>query len=244
MADLDHVLRRKILLKFIHAPRLSFNQVWDKEGDSNLVAYHLRKMEDEGIVQKYEDGYGLTDEGKKLSAFIEGDTGGKAELPTPTVVVFVLQDGKMLAQERLKEPFYGTWGVVSGKINFGWNPVECAVRDLKEETDLVAHDAELRAIEFMKTYDEGKLLHHHLMYLVIVTKVSGTLKERTHKAHHEWMTVEEYKRKPKFPGDWALDHACTPEAAGKFFIFDAERHMKGGKFTSGKLNGVQEFVKE
>jgi 8-oxo-dGTP diphosphatase len=241
---MDHEIRRKLLLKLIHAPRLGFNELWNKEGESNLVAYHLRKMEEDGLVAKYPDGYGLTEQGKKESAFIEGDTGGKAELPTPTVVVFVLDEAKglMLAQERLKEPFFGTWGVVSGKINFGWNPIECAIRDLKEETDLIAHNAELRAIEFMKTYDNGKLMHHHLMYLVVVTEFSGTLKERTHKARHEWMTMDAYTHKPKFPGDWAKDYALTKNASGKFFIFDAERHMENGKFTTGKLNSVQEFV--
>ena len=236
---MDGDLRRAIILKLIHNPRLQFNELWAKQGESNLFTYHLKKLEDEGLVTKFDDGYGLTVEGKKLSAFIEGDTGGKAELPTPTVIVVPRKGNKILCQQRLKEPFYGVWGVVSGKINFGWNPLECAKRDLLEETGLTAHDATLRMIEFMKTYDNEKLLHHHLMYFVEVSECSGELKVNTHKAHHEWLTPEEYKAKPKFPGNWMVDVVLPSK---NFFIIEAERHMKDGKFVDAKLINVQEFV--
>jgi ADP-ribose pyrophosphatase YjhB (NUDIX family) len=235
---MDHDIRKHIILKLIHNPRLNYNALWDKKGDSNLFAYHLKKMEDEGLVTKYDDGYGLTPEGKKLSAFIEGDTGAKAELPTPVVIVFVRDGNKLLFQERLKEPYYGYWGVVSGKINFGWNPIECAKRDLLEETGLTAHDGTLRYIEFLKTYDNDKLLHHHLTYMVEVTQFSGTLKEQTHKARHAWLTLEEYKKKTRFPGDWALD---AVEGNNNFFVFEADRFMDNGKFVSAKIKQQEEL---
>jgi ADP-ribose pyrophosphatase YjhB (NUDIX family) len=234
---MDHDLRKQIVLKLIHTPRATYAQLWDKSVESNLFAYHLKKLEEEGLVLKYDDGYGLTAEGKKMSAFIEGDTGGKAEMPTPTVIILVRDGNKLLCQQRLKEPFYGYWGLPSGKINFGWDPKECAIRDLEEETGLVAEDAVLREIEFTKSFDaaadgspnlgdagKGKLLHHHIMFTYEVTAYSGTLKERTHKALNRFLTMNELGAMRRFPGDWSTRYAKPLQG---LVIAEKERYIKG-----------------
>jgi ADP-ribose pyrophosphatase YjhB (NUDIX family) len=243
---MDHQLRRTIILKLIHNPRMSYNQLWDKQGDSNLFAYHLKKLEEEGVVAKHDDGYGLTQEGRKLSTFIEGDTGGRAELITPTVIIMLTRTNEngetmVLGQERLKEPFYGYWSFPSGKINMGWNPMECAVRDLKEETDLEAHDMKIRCIEYVKTYDNGKLLHHHILWNCQATQFTGTLKEHTHKARNKWMTVAEYKASKRFPGTWLVDIVIPSK---EFFMIEAERYMTNGVFTDKKVVRVQKFSEQ
>jgi ADP-ribose pyrophosphatase YjhB (NUDIX family) len=138
----------------------------------------------------------------------------------------------------LKEPFFGYWSWPSGKINFGFNPKECAVRDLKEETDLVAHDIVLRAIEHIKTFDEGKLLHHHLIWLYETRIFSGTLKEKTHKARNTFMSYAEYKNAKRFPGDWILEKLWN---TNDFFTVDGERHMKNGEFNDFKITGSSTF---
>ena len=231
-------IRKEIFLKLIHVPRATFNELWGNVGESNLFSYHLKKLEEEGLVGKFEEGYGLTTEGRKVSAFIEGATGQKAELPTPTVIIMARDGDKILCQERLKEPFYGYRGFPSGKINFGWNPVECAIRDLEEETGLVAGTTTLKAIEFIKTYDDGKLLHHHIIFIVETLHCTGTLKTQTHKARHEWLTLEEYSTKKRFPD--TLPHELLLQD-NKLHIFEVERFMTGGKFTSAKMVKVQEF---
>lgn len=232
MAVLDHETQRKIILKLIHKPQMTFNELWSKEGESNNFAYHLNKLEEQGLVQKNDTAYALTSEGKKLSAFIEGDTGGKAEMPTPTVIILVRDGNRILCQQRLKEPFYGVWGLPSGKINFGWNPQECAIRDLKEEAGLDTEDAHLREIESTKTYDDGKLLHHHLMWTFEVKRFSGTLKERTHKALNKFMTLEELRSVKKFPGDWSSRYF---DAEDTLIFLEKERYMENGELKDTEL---------
>ena len=235
---MENDIRKEIFLKLIHTPRATFSDLWNQKVESNLFAYHLRKLEEEGLIGKFEDGYGLTAEGRKASAFIEGATGGKAELPTPTVIILAREDGKILCQERLKEPFYGYWGFPSGKINFGWNPEECAIRDFEEETGLTAGKAELKVAAFVKTYEEGKILHHHLMFTVEVSDIKGTLKEQTHKAKHEWLTIEEYKSKKRFPDTTPFEKTIEPN---KFHIYEVERFMNKGIFTSANITSEKEF---
>lgn len=234
-----HELERQILLKLIHTPQATFNELWSKQGESNTFAYHINKLEEQKLIEKASNGvYQLTAEGRKLSAFIEGDTGTRAEFPTLTIVMFVRQGDKYLCQKRLKEPFYGYWGFVAGKINFGQNLFECAKRDLFEETSLQSSDWKLKAIEQLKTFEKDKLIFHHYIFVVETSHVAGELKEHTHKAENAWLTLEEYKSKERFPGSWFFEHVFS---ADKPVIIEAERYMENGKFVGAKLINVQKF---
>ncbi len=229
--NLEHELQRKIILKLIHNPSMSFNELWGKEGESNAFAYHLNKLEEQGLVEKKDNSYRLTSEGKKLSAFIEGDSGDKAKFPTLNHFLIIRNGDKFLLQKRLKEPFYGYWGFISGKINFGWNVLECAKRDFKEETGLDAENLVLRGLEQTKTIENSNILYHHLQFIVEISKVSGKLIEKTHKAENEWMTLEEYKSRNSFP----LDAIGDMFDSDKFFLIEVERTMKDGKFVGSKV---------
>lgn len=236
---MTHDLEREILLKLIHNPHLKFNELWAKNGESNTFAYHVNKLEREGYIEKdNEGGYGLTVEGKKMSAFIEGDTGLRADLPTPTVVLLVKNNDQWLCQKRLKEPFFGYWGFVSGKINFGQNIFECATRDLLEETGLHSKSWKLKCLEQVKTFEGDKLLFHHLLFTLITEDFTGELKDRTHKAEHKWMTLDQYAHLECFPSDILLNYIVPAE---KPLLIEAERFMKDGKFSHIKLVSVNEF---
>ena len=234
---MTHEIRKNIILKLIHAPRLGYNSLRDTL-ESSHFAYHLKLLEDEGLIAKFEDGYGLTAEGRKLCAFIEGETGGKAELPTPIVVILVRKGDTLLYQERRKEPFYGYWGPVSGKVNFGWNPKDCAIRDLKEETNLEASDMTFRAVQYIKTIEDGKILHHHLLYVFETATFTGELKEQTHKGYNKFLTLDEARKQKRFPLDFMFTDIPSSDT---FYVVESERYMKQGQFVNAKIITIQEF---
>jgi ADP-ribose pyrophosphatase YjhB (NUDIX family) len=234
--ELEHDIQRKIILRLIHNPKLSFNELWSKEGESNKFAYHVNKLEELKLIQKNGDGYyTLTEEGKKLSAFIEGDTGTRAEFPTFSIVILAHNGDKYVCQKRLKEPFYGYWSFISGKINFGQNLFECATRDLLEETGLHATEWKLKAIEQVKTYEDEKLLFHHYLFHIETGKVTGELKTQTHKAENAWLTLEEYKKRETLPSEKFFDHIFP---AKRTIMLEVERQMKNGKFVGMKVINV------
>ncbi len=55
-----------------------------------------------------------------------------------TTLVYALRDGQVLMMHRRKEPNLGQWTAPGGKIELHESPAECAVRELREETGLVA----------------------------------------------------------------------------------------------------------
>ncbi len=233
-----HPTEKSILLKLIHTPEAGYNELWNKEGESNAFAYHIKKLEEQGLVFKKENGrYSLTQEGKKQSAFVEGDTGEKAAFPTMTVLMLVKKNNQFLCHLRLKEPFYGYWGFPAGKINFGQNLYDCATRDLQEEAGLIAKEWTLKALEQVKTYNEhNELIFHHYIFHVFTEQFTGELKTQTHKARNEWLTLDEYKQKNIFPSEKFFKYiipATTP------VLIEADRFMKDGKFTDMKLTKVE-----
>jgi ADP-ribose pyrophosphatase YjhB (NUDIX family) len=232
--ELEHQIQRNILLKLIHTPKATFTELLGNERDSNKFAYHLGVLEKNSIILKKDGKYTLSQEGKKLSSFIEGDTGSKAAFPTFNHVLIVKDGNKILAQKRLKEPFYGYWGLISGKINFGFNIEECAKRDIEEETGLKAGQARFFGVNQSKTFEDGNLLHHHIMFYVELSGISGKLKRTTHKGENQWMTVEEFKSKERFPDPW-IDTVLNTRG---FVNIETDRFMKDGKFTGCELKNM------
>lgn len=230
---------KRIIKKLIHAKNSSFNELWGKKGESNNFSYHLGKIVEKGLVEKKEGKYSLTEEGHKMSAFVEGDTGERAEFPTITIVLIVKKGNKFLCQKRLKQPFYGVWGFPSGKINFGQNLFECAKRDLEEETGLKSSEWKLKALEQVKTFEDKKMLFHHYIFHLMTEQAKGKLKEKTHKAENKWMTIDEYYSKEEaFPGDKFKEHILPAE---KPIMIEAERYLKNGKFAGYKTLSVSKF---
>ncbi|MFH1064414.1 MAG: NUDIX domain-containing protein [Candidatus Woesearchaeota archaeon] len=236
--NIEHPIQKKILLDLIHKPSATFAELLGTERDSSKFSYHLTKLESDNMIRKRDGKYSLSDEGRKESAFIEGDTGSKALFPTFANVLIVRDGDKILVQKRLKEPFYGYWGLISGKINFGFNIEECAKRDLEEETGLVAGKSRMMGINQAKTFEDGKLIFHHMMFYVRLDDLSGELKNTTHKGENEWVTVEEFMRRERFPDPWLHNVLNTD----KFIHFETERIMKDGKFIECKINNMNQIM--
>jgi ADP-ribose pyrophosphatase YjhB (NUDIX family) len=226
-----HNIQKEIILDLIHKPKAAFTELLKGRRNSNDFSYHLNALKENKLIILKEGFYSLSSEGKKLSAFIEGATGERAEFPTFSHVIIAWKGRKLLAQRRLKEPFYGVWGLISGKINFGLNIEECALRDITEESGLYAKAAKLIAVNQIKTNEEGKLAFHHIMFHVRLDGITGKLLEKTYKAENKWVTVEEFKQLNRFPDPW-LDYVIE---AKKFLIVETEREIKDGIFISGKI---------
>ena len=45
-------IRKNIFLKLIHKPEAKFSELWDKTMESNAFSYHLKKLENEGLIEK------------------------------------------------------------------------------------------------------------------------------------------------------------------------------------------------
>jgi len=229
-----HEIRNIIIRDLIHKPGMGFNELWKKEGDSNKFAYHLKVMEEDGLIEKKDNKYFLAHEGKKQAVFIDGETGKKPENPLAALLLVVFDSDKILLHERLKEPFYGYFGFAGAKMEFGEKILECAARELKEETNLEA-DMEIAGLINFTTYNNDKLAYHHVQFVVKCTNPKGTLKKEDREGKYYWVDKEDFMSKKLFPDDpYIFEWLDT----GNFFIAEMERFQENDEFKDVKTKNI------
>lgn len=235
---MEHETQRRIFTRLMHDPRLTFNQLWDRQGESNAFAYHLRKLEEAGLIKKFGEEYGLTAQGRGQSAFLEGETGMRARFPTVAAMLLARRGEDLLCHQRLKEPFRGHWSIPGGKVSFGVNPEDTARMELFEETGLTAGELRLRALEHIKTLEGGELLHHHILYIFETWDPTGALQESVREGRNAWLSADEYRAAKRFPGEWLWQRLLPTR---NFLIVDQVRVMSGGEFVEHRTERIQEF---
>src|SRR4030042_2817516 len=104
-------------------------------------------------------------------------------------------------QQRLKHPYFGFYGFVSGKIRWCETIYEAASRELKEETGLKAK-LELAGIEHKIDYTkDDKLLEDKYFYILKATNISGRFIEVFEGGKNIWLKKKEINKLPDLFGD-------------------------------------------
>lgn len=151
------------------------------------------------LMVKAHGHYVLTRSGKEYANRMDTDEAQIEKQPKLSVVLVVeREDGLYLQQQRLKHPYYGFWGHLTGKIRWGETMLEAATRELLEETGLAAT---LRVAGFYHKLDydneTGELLEDKYFCIVYGTELRGELLAETDGQHNEWMTLDEFEAKEK-----------------------------------------------
>ena len=94
--------------------------------------------------------------------------------PKVGVIAIVWQQEQVLLVKRKHEPHAGHWGFPGGKLEWGETMAQGAVRELLEETAIVADmDSPFACFDVLAKDDAGQLAHHYVMVAVRGHYVSG-----------------------------------------------------------------------
>lgn len=136
-----HKIQRDILYKLLFSPGLRYSEVKpNKRIENNQFDFHLDQLIKLGYIEHIESIYKLTNSGKDFTNRIDRDEKihiYQAKLGV-VVVPFRIKNGneQFLIYTRLKQPFYGCQGFMSGKIKYGEKVLHAAEREFAEETHL------------------------------------------------------------------------------------------------------------
>ncbi|WP_417280438.1 NUDIX hydrolase [Celeribacter sp.] len=108
---------------------------------------------------------------------------------TPKLAVLAVceRDGKFLMVQRGKAPARGSWGFPGGHVEFGEILTEAAVRELHEETGVVATAGAV--IDHVELIEAGA--YHFLLMAVRCDYVSGEPVAADDAADVDWMSLDD-----------------------------------------------------
>jgi ADP-ribose pyrophosphatase YjhB (NUDIX family) len=143
-------------------------------------------------------------------------------LPAPTLatLVYCVRDGKVLLLKRKKPPYPGYWVAPGGKIELGESPHEGALRELREETGLMAKQAELRAII---TETSPHPDWQWLIFMYRVLQPVGDVISDQREGELSWFAPEDFAALPIPEGDQIFMPRVLGQESGVWearFVYD------------------------
>lgn len=133
---------------------------------------------------------------------------------------------RYLLIKRRHEPYIGRWALVGGKVEFGETLAAAAVREVAEETGLVATFVGLRGIVNERLAPDGPLgaAGHFLLFVCAVSAPDGVARERQEGAV-AWFSHAEidnlYAQDAIIPSDYAMFEQFTHDP-GSLPYYEAE----------------------
>jgi ADP-ribose pyrophosphatase YjhB (NUDIX family) len=197
-----HSAQTSILRELLFRPQAGYAQLQKPTGlTSDHFNFHMSRLQELKLVEKIDRGqYALTPKGKEYANRLDTDNNTIERQPKVAVILAIERvtnkKTEYLFQERLKNPYYGFWGLPSGKVRWGETIVETANRESMEETGLGAEFTVAGVYhEHVRQQESGEILEDKIFFVVKGINPHGKLKTDFEGGHNEWMTFAEANQK-------------------------------------------------
>lgn len=192
-----HQAQTSILRALLFAPHAGFAEL-QKTTDltSDHFNFHIKKLVEAGLVTKNDSGYTLSSRGKEYANRMDTEENEIEKQPKVSVALIVeRQNGdrrEFIVQKRLKQPYYGFYGRLGGKVRWGESFEQAAARELEEETGL-SGTFTFSHIFHKKDYrkSDGKLLEDKLFLIMHCSDATGKMLPAFEGGENHWMTQDE-----------------------------------------------------
>ncbi len=209
-----HYIQMQILNKLLFCESLGFAELNMIANTAEVTAYHLKKLQQLGFVNKSNDTqYQLTIEGKKFAANINIENGMLEERAKLSIICVVLKNEELLVIERLKSPLRGTVCCVAGKVRYGESMATTVARELQEETGVTAKKLEFRYFFRQFVYDKEtkKFLKDNSFCVFLIEDFKGKIKDSV-ESRPFLVRLDKFKQveNKAYDLDEIIDYAINP----------------------------------
>ena len=138
--------------------------------------------------------------------------------PIVAVLAVVLRRDRALIVQRAQQPNAGRWGFPGGVLELGETVAEGAMRELREETGVVAEPSGwLNVHDAVSRDDDGRVQFHYVLIAVRGTWVSGDGEPADDAAACAWASRDDIlgDRYPTFPTLLPLFDLALAKAGGE-----------------------------
>ncbi len=206
---LDHHLHKAQILVFRtlrRNPTARFSELLRATNlDSDIFKFHLRKLIAHEYITKTASGeYILTPAGKEYANNLDEAKRLAQKQPKHSMILFasqIIDNGEkvFLFQSRLRNPYWGYWGLLSGPIEWGVPSEQTAAQEFKKQTGLEATFSICslyRQLDYRA--DNQGLLEDKLFQVLKADTLTGELSNSWTGGHNEWMTLKQLKSTGKY----------------------------------------------
>jgi len=185
-----------ILKELLFKQKMIFSQ-FQINADSETISYHLKTLQKQGLISKNHSGdYSLTENGKKYSADIEVETSQISSRAKLSILVTAIDNSrkepKYLFIRRLKSPLYLQACFIAGKVRYGEPAELTALRELEEESGLVAKKADFICFHRQFVFNsQNEFLKDNAFCMFIVREFEGNI-TKTLESDPFWASKEEF----------------------------------------------------
>lgn len=194
----------EILRTLLFSENATFSQIKPEGMENNEFNFHLKEVQKRKWVEKIEDGYTLTLQGKEYANMMDTDKKrmikqAKVGALSACVRQKLGKEDRYLVYTRQKQPFFGGQGWMSGKIEFGETTLAASQREMREETGLEGTPT-LVAIEhyLVKDSKTNEIVEDKILFMHKYINPTGEL-VTGNEGKYEWVKesdLESYITKP------------------------------------------------
>ncbi|MDP2926775.1 MAG: NUDIX domain-containing protein [bacterium] len=172
-----HPLQTRVLLALLFKPGARFGELRQRNVPSDQLTFHLKALLQAKLIRREGNFYYLTSRGKEFANRFDTEQKAIERQAKVGVCVVAVKKEKgqtcYLFQQRLKEPYFGFHGFVTGKIRWGERIEETARREFLEETGLTGK-FKFCGVEHKMDYNkEGEMLEDKFFFVFKATDVRG-----------------------------------------------------------------------
>lgn len=204
-----HPSQANILKILLFKTQARFRDLNGENLPTDNFNFHLQALLKTGLLEKTAGNfYHLTPAGKEFANRFDTERKIIERQPKVAVAVSCLKgqglQKEYLIQQRLKHPYFGFHGIVSGKVRWGETIMETAKRELLEETGLEIETVKLMALEHKMDYTtDGQLLEDKIFFILLGLGPTGNLKGSFEGGRNLWIKKKEILKLPNLFDDVA-----------------------------------------
>lgn len=217
-----HHFQKEILGSLSHVIDARFNDLLIEGLESEHMNYHLKKLVELGFVEKHGQKYSLTDKGKDYSNLMDDNIEFIEKQPKTSVLLRIMRKNdagavEQLLSRRLRQPYFGKVGRLTGKVRFGESLEEAVRRELFEETGLLAKRVVLEQLYHKLRHNaDGEYIQDVIFYRFFVADCYGNLIEKTDHQENFWVSEIELRDSKEYDlfDDFEFLYQYRPDKVG------------------------------
>lgn len=187
-----HPIQAKILIRLLFHPHSRFSELNIDKLPTDHFNFHLKQLVVSQLLIKTANLYNLSSKGKEFANRLDTDKNiYESQAKIGVLIVChrsITNQTQFLVSQRLKQPYFGFYGFISGKITKGETVFETAARELREEANL-SGEITLTGVKHKMDYSpENILLEDKFFFVFRAEKLIGDLKENFEGGRNIWLT--------------------------------------------------------